>query len=272
MRPASDRDVACPRCGYNLRGLTTPRCPECGFRFDFEQLQAGFLRENIPTWLDRCDLWQPHQALLRSLYELARGTLRPRRLLTKLDVNGPLAPAWLMLVFGTLWLWLLTAVIVAVGIVIHTGASPAAVVKAALLVWGPRTLLPSLVVSSVLTVPTTTPSLMRVAHPTVSQRLRLGAYLLPTIASYSCIPLALMLCVVPEFALGGGSGWFMVLPYLVWWSVSRWRTSAPVEPDPLLIRTAATLGAQLLGLALAAWLALSLLPDSLDPPWWTYFP
>ena len=25
-----DRDVTCPLCKYNLRGLTTPRCPECG--------------------------------------------------------------------------------------------------------------------------------------------------------------------------------------------------------------------------------------------------
>lgn len=24
------RDVACPACGYNLRGLREPRCPECG--------------------------------------------------------------------------------------------------------------------------------------------------------------------------------------------------------------------------------------------------
>lgn len=26
----ADRDVPCPRCEYNLRTLTTPRCPECG--------------------------------------------------------------------------------------------------------------------------------------------------------------------------------------------------------------------------------------------------
>jgi hypothetical protein len=25
-----DRDAACPLCGYNLRALTVPRCPECG--------------------------------------------------------------------------------------------------------------------------------------------------------------------------------------------------------------------------------------------------
>lgn len=26
----ADRDVECPACGYNLRGLRTARCPECG--------------------------------------------------------------------------------------------------------------------------------------------------------------------------------------------------------------------------------------------------
>lgn len=28
----ADRDVACPLCGYNLRGLTSDGCPECGQR------------------------------------------------------------------------------------------------------------------------------------------------------------------------------------------------------------------------------------------------
>lgn len=26
----ASQDVACPGCGYNLRGLREPRCPECG--------------------------------------------------------------------------------------------------------------------------------------------------------------------------------------------------------------------------------------------------
>jgi hypothetical protein len=31
-------EIACPLCAYNLRGLTTPRCPECGFAFEWPQL------------------------------------------------------------------------------------------------------------------------------------------------------------------------------------------------------------------------------------------
>ncbi len=32
--PAVDRDLLCPRCSYNLRGLHEYRCPECGQSFD----------------------------------------------------------------------------------------------------------------------------------------------------------------------------------------------------------------------------------------------
>lgn len=28
----------CPLCGYNLRGLIQPRCPECGYRFDWNEM------------------------------------------------------------------------------------------------------------------------------------------------------------------------------------------------------------------------------------------
>jgi hypothetical protein len=30
------REISCPLCGYNLRGLVEPRCPECGFAFDWD--------------------------------------------------------------------------------------------------------------------------------------------------------------------------------------------------------------------------------------------
>jgi hypothetical protein len=31
-------ELLCPLCKYNLRGLTTPRCPECGFAFRWNEL------------------------------------------------------------------------------------------------------------------------------------------------------------------------------------------------------------------------------------------
>lgn len=31
-------EILCPLCDYNLRGLTEPRCPECGYRFAWDEL------------------------------------------------------------------------------------------------------------------------------------------------------------------------------------------------------------------------------------------
>ena len=36
--PVLGQDVACPLCEYNLRGLTEPRCPECGYTFSWPEL------------------------------------------------------------------------------------------------------------------------------------------------------------------------------------------------------------------------------------------
>jgi hypothetical protein len=42
-----DRDVACPRCGYNLRNLKQSACPECG-----DAIRIGVLVDSLPTgWL-----------------------------------------------------------------------------------------------------------------------------------------------------------------------------------------------------------------------------
>ena len=35
-----DEDLPCPQCQYNLRGLTLPRCPECGFTFNWSDLPS----------------------------------------------------------------------------------------------------------------------------------------------------------------------------------------------------------------------------------------
>jgi hypothetical protein len=36
--------LLCPLCGYDLRGLIDPRCPECGYRFKWEELRDPALR------------------------------------------------------------------------------------------------------------------------------------------------------------------------------------------------------------------------------------
>lgn len=40
LRGAARGGVACPTCGYNLTGLTTTRCPECGTQFTLDELLA----------------------------------------------------------------------------------------------------------------------------------------------------------------------------------------------------------------------------------------
>ena len=43
-----DRDVPCPLCGYNLRGLTSDRCPECGREV---RLSVGMADPYLRYWI-----------------------------------------------------------------------------------------------------------------------------------------------------------------------------------------------------------------------------
>ena len=43
-----DRDVPCPLCAYNLRRLTSPRCPECGHEL---HLTVGVTDLRIGAWI-----------------------------------------------------------------------------------------------------------------------------------------------------------------------------------------------------------------------------
>jgi hypothetical protein len=43
-----DRDVPCPLCSYNLRGLMTPRCPECGQPL---QLTVSLAEPYLKAWI-----------------------------------------------------------------------------------------------------------------------------------------------------------------------------------------------------------------------------
>ncbi len=43
-----DRDTECPLCRYNLRGLTVPRCPECGKAI---KLSVGLAEPFLIAWV-----------------------------------------------------------------------------------------------------------------------------------------------------------------------------------------------------------------------------
>lgn len=269
MAASVDLDVFCPRCRYNLRGLPEPRCPECGLTFTPEMWTSGVLREHIPTWLDKCDPWQPHQVLIRSLYELFHGALRPRWVLTKLDLNGPLWPAVLMLVFGTVWLYVLITTFVAVATLLHTGASPYAALKSAALSWAPRVLvlmLPTAIMSCGMV---TSRRCLRVMQLNWHQYFRCASYWVLSVGVYILVPL-IALVVSPDFALYVPRSWVVVsgaIPCVI--AVS----TEPAERRRVPVAFRERL---LLQITIAAWIAGavmlgSLLPDSLDPPWWVYF-
>ena len=75
---AAARDVACPLCAYDLRGLAEPRCPECGFRFEWADLLDPAKRKH-PY------LFEHHpERNVRSFLATLWGGLRPRKFWTSL--------------------------------------------------------------------------------------------------------------------------------------------------------------------------------------------
>lgn len=38
---ADPEAFCCPSCGYNMRGLSAAKCPECGLEFTIDQLKKG---------------------------------------------------------------------------------------------------------------------------------------------------------------------------------------------------------------------------------------
>lgn len=76
-------DITCPLCEYNLRGLIEPRCPECGHRFDWDEVsnrnntQHPFLFEHGRSHL----LWRGWRTGVSSLmpmrfWKTVRPTMR----------------------------------------------------------------------------------------------------------------------------------------------------------------------------------------------------
>ena len=96
IAPPVDRDVACPLCEYNLRGLAEPRCPECGYRCEWEDLTDPARRLH-PYFFEH----HPERDVASFVRTLVGG-LRPRRFWAALNPAGPARPRR-MIVY-----WLLT--------------------------------------------------------------------------------------------------------------------------------------------------------------------
>jgi hypothetical protein len=80
---AQREDLACPLCGYNLRGLREPRCPECGYRFAWADLTDPARRLH-PY------LFEHHpERNWRSFWKTAAGGMRPVGFWTSLLPTHP---------------------------------------------------------------------------------------------------------------------------------------------------------------------------------------
>jgi len=66
-------DIVCPLCEYNLRGLSTPRCPECGYRFAWPELLDWRLKRH-PYLFEHQD-----KRRIRAYLCTLAGGLRPRK-------------------------------------------------------------------------------------------------------------------------------------------------------------------------------------------------
>src|SRR2546423_12181424 len=83
-------EISCPMCEYNLRGLTEPRCPECGYRFEWKDLLDAKLRRH-PY------LFEHHpERKFKSFSKTVWGGLLPRKFWTTLRPTHQVYPRRLM--------------------------------------------------------------------------------------------------------------------------------------------------------------------------------
>lgn len=91
---AIDFDVLCGRCGYNLRTLSKPLCPECGLGFDWrEAINRGQWRGRFLLEYD----WSqaPVKAWVRTVWR----TMWPRRYWKSVSIHAPIRPVPLCVLY-----------------------------------------------------------------------------------------------------------------------------------------------------------------------------
>lgn len=237
--------------------------------FTAEQWAARVLREHEPSAVDRCDVWRIHQVLWASLRELLRGALRPGWIFTRLELNGSLARAGLMLISGTLWLWVATTTLIGLATLWHTGVSPYMAFKSAAVHWSPRALIVVLASSTGIVAAFAQPHVMCVPRFTARGFFRVLGHGVPAVGLFHVVLEAVPLVLVPELVLPTPFAMHMWtgVGYIVVLAVTT-RGGAGI---PLRWRIA-----QLAG-GLAGWVlsttsfANAVLPATLEPPTWLYF-
>jgi hypothetical protein len=95
------REAHCPLCEYNLRGLIEPRCPECGYKFEWAAMLNPSLQIH-PYVFEH----HPNRPI-RSFWLTLRGGLRPWRFWTQLKPTHTVRARrilgyWLLMILGTL--------------------------------------------------------------------------------------------------------------------------------------------------------------------------
>ena len=87
-------DIACSRCGYNLRMLDTSRCPECGLQFDWPDVIDAHFRRN-PFLFEHN--WRKRP--IRSYFITIWKSLRPARFWRQLSIHERTHPRPLLFLY-----------------------------------------------------------------------------------------------------------------------------------------------------------------------------
>jgi hypothetical protein len=96
--------IPCPLCEYDLRGLAEPRCPECGYRFEWDELRDP--RRRFHPWL-----FEHHPNRNKwSFYRTLTGGLAPAGFWSTLYPTQPSRPRRLLAYWGLTALPLAAAV------------------------------------------------------------------------------------------------------------------------------------------------------------------
>ena len=194
----ADRDAFCPHCGYNLRGVASRRCPECGKPFDPAKLATSLI-----PWVHRRRIGRI-RAFLKTVM---MATFRPRRLSLEMVRPASYSDArrfrWTVIILVALVLTLMHGAYVGY---VETGRRLATLL---IVVTAPF----AIACTAVLALGTALPSwFCRPKHLEPAQRCRAS-----TLSHYTAAPLALLIlpgayCMAWRLSLVSGRDPFASLP------------------------------------------------------------